>query len=54
MLRCDWQDIWKHYSTIPAQFAKLSGGFEAGACAEFVEIKARPGNRIEAVRLNRP
>ena len=54
MLRCDWQDIWKHYSTIPAQFAKLPGGFEPGACAEFVEIKARPGNRIEAVRLHRP
>ena len=53
MLRCDWQDIWKHYSTIPAQFAKLPVGFEPGARAEFVEIKAGPGNRIESVRLNR-
>ena len=53
MLRCDWQDIWKHYSTIPAQFAKLPGGFEPGARAAFVAIKAGPGNRIESVRLHR-
>ena len=53
MLRCDWQEIWRNYSTIPAQFAKLPVGFEPGARAEFVEIKAGPGNRIESVRLNR-
>ena len=50
MLRCDWQEIWRNYSTIPAQFAKLPVGFEPGARAEFVEIKAGPGNRIESVR----
>ena len=54
MLRCDWQDIWKHYSTIPAQFAKLPDGFEPGARAEFVEIETGPGDRIESVRLHRP
>ncbi len=54
MLRCDWQDIWKHYSTIPAQFAKLPDGFEPGAHAEFVEIETGPGDRIESVRLHRP
>ena len=53
MLRCDWQEIWRNYSTIPAQFAKLPDGLEPGARAEFVEIKAGPGNRIESVRLNR-
>lgn len=54
MLRCDWQDIWKHYSTIPAQFAKLPDGFEPGARAELVEIETGPGDRIESVRLHRP
>ena len=53
MLRCDWQEIWRNYSTIPAQFAKLSDGFEPGARAEFVEIKTCPGDRIESVRLYR-
>ena len=53
MLRCDWQEIWRNYSTIPAQFAKLSDGFEPGARAEFVEIKTGPGDRIESVRLYR-
>ena len=54
MLRCDWQGIWKHYSTIPAQFAKLPDGFEPGARAELVEIETGPGDRIESVRLHRP
>ena len=54
MLRCDWQEIWRNYSTIPAQFAKLSDGFEPGARAEFVEIETGPGDRIESVRLHRP
>ena len=54
MLRCDWQDIWKHYSTIPAQFAKLPDGFEPGARAELVEIETGPGDRIDSVRLHRP
>ena len=53
MLRCDWQEIWRNYSTIPAQFAKLSDGYEPGARAEFVEIETGPGDRIESVRLYR-
>lgn len=53
MLRCDWQEIWRNYSTIPAQFAKLSVGFEPGARAEFVEIETGQGDRIESVRLYR-
>jgi len=54
MLRCDWQEIWRNYSTIPAQFAKLPDGFEPGARAEFVEIETGPGDRIESIRLHRP
>ena len=54
MLRCDWQEVWKNYSTIPAQFAGLPSSFEPGAHAEFVEIETDPADCIKSVRLHRP
>ena len=52
MLRCDWQVIWKNYSTIPAKFMSLKNSFEIGAPAEFVEIKTSPNNSIDTISIH--
>ena len=54
MLRCDWQDIWKNYSTNPANFMNLPAAFEVGAPAEFIEIETDSPNRIVSTQLHRP
>jgi N-acetylglucosamine-6-phosphate deacetylase len=54
MLRCDWQDIWKYYSTNPANFMNLPAAFEPGAPAEFIEIETDSPNRIVSTQLHRP
>ena len=53
MLRCDWQDIWKKYSTNPANFMNLPAAFEVGAPAEFIEIETDSPNRIVSTQLHR-
>lgn len=53
MLRCDWQDIWKKYSTNPANFMNLPAAFEVGAPAEFIEIETDSPNRIISTQLHR-
>ena len=52
MLRCDWQVIWKNYSTIPAKFMNLKNSFEIGAPAEFVEIKTSSNNSIDTISIH--
>lgn len=53
MLRCDWQDTWKNYSIIPAEFMNLITGFKIGAPAEFVEVETNSNNTIKAINLHR-
>ncbi|MEE2615464.1 MAG: N-acetylglucosamine-6-phosphate deacetylase [Verrucomicrobiota bacterium] len=53
MLRCDWQDTWKNYSTIPAEFMNLTTGFKIGAPAEFVEVETKSNNNINKINLHR-
>ena len=53
MLRCDWQEIWKNYSNIPAEFMNLITGFNVGAPAEFVEVETSSNNIIKTINLRR-
>ena len=53
MLRCDWQDTWKNYSTIPAEFMKLITGFKIGAPAEFVKVETDSNNNIKAISFHK-
>ena len=53
MLRCDWQEIWKNYSSIPAEFMNLITGFNVGAPAEFVEVETSSNNIIKTINLRR-
>ena len=53
MLRCDWQEIWKNYSNIPAEFMNLITGFNIGAPAEFVEVETSSNNIIKTINLRR-
>jgi N-acetylglucosamine-6-phosphate deacetylase len=53
MLRCDWQEIWKNYSNIPAEFMNLITGFNVGAPAEFVEVETSSNNNIKTINLRR-
>ena len=53
MLRCDWQEIWKNYSNIPAEFMNLITGFNVGAPAEFVEVETSSNNIIKTINVRR-
>ena len=53
MLRCDWQEIWKNYSNIPAEFMNLITGFNVGAPAEFVEVETSSNNIIKTINLRK-
>jgi len=46
MLGCEWQEVWPHFSDIPARWMHLEAGLEVGNPADFCLLRTNDANEI--------
>lgn len=51
MLRCNWREVWPHYSHVPASVAGLASGLSVGAPADFCLLEVTEENLLDNLHL---
>jgi N-acetylglucosamine-6-phosphate deacetylase len=51
MLHCSWQEVWPHFSEVPAGFVGLEQGIKVGRPADFCLLEITPPNQLESLRV---
>jgi len=50
MLNCEWREVWRNFSELPARFLGLDHGLKVGGVADFCLIEVAPPNQVRSLQ----